>query len=129
MLRRPPKSTRTDTLCPYTTLFRSHAPVCLSHVGEGWPGGVDSRCHRAGRQCAAVHHVASPGHSRTGGSGGIRAGKPAHPLPRDRKSVVEGKSVSVRVDLGWRRIIKKKKQEDTIASPKTQIHKDRKKNN
>src|SRR3546814_15317202 len=28
--------------------------------------------------------------------------------PRDRKSVVEGKSVSVRVDLGGRRIIKKK---------------------
>src|SRR3546814_990340 len=28
---------------------------------------------------------------------------------RDRKSVVEGKSVSVRVDLGGRRIIKKKK--------------------
>src|SRR3546814_3324242 len=23
MLRRPPRSTRTDTLCPYTTLFRS----------------------------------------------------------------------------------------------------------
>src|SRR3546814_12553578 len=30
-------------------------------------------------------------------------------LIRDRKSVVEGKSVSVRVDLGGRRIIKKKK--------------------
>src|SRR3546814_17270543 len=30
---------------------------------------------------------------------------------RDRKSVVSGKSVSVRVDLGGRRIIKKKKQE------------------
>src|SRR3546814_17664065 len=29
----------------------------------------------------------------------------------DRKSVVEGKSVSVRVDLGGRRIIKKKKKE------------------
>src|SRR3546814_16670359 len=25
MTRRPPRSTRTDTLCPYTTLFRSHA--------------------------------------------------------------------------------------------------------
>src|SRR3546814_21155280 len=40
-----------------------------------------------------------------------RAGRPA-PTPRraaDRKSVVEGKSVSVRVDLGGRRIIKKKK--------------------
>src|SRR3546814_18658743 len=30
-------------------------------------------------------------------------------LSRDRKSVVQGKSVSVRVDLGGRRIIKKKK--------------------
>src|SRR3546814_12058765 len=26
MLRRPPRSTRTDTLFPYTTLFRSKAP-------------------------------------------------------------------------------------------------------
>src|SRR3546814_12041368 len=25
MIRQPPKSTRTDTLIPYTTLFRSHA--------------------------------------------------------------------------------------------------------
>src|SRR3546814_17578415 len=31
----------------------------------------------------------------------------ARKRPRDRKSVVEGKSVSVRVDLGGRRIIKK----------------------
>src|SRR3546814_16514745 len=32
MLRRPPRSTRTDTLCPYTTLFRSLAcnPKLLS---------------------------------------------------------------------------------------------------
>src|SRR3546814_4740398 len=27
MIRRPPRSTRTDTLCPYTTLFRSHDQV------------------------------------------------------------------------------------------------------
>src|SRR3546814_17484005 len=26
MIRRPPRSTRTDTLVPYTTLFRSQAP-------------------------------------------------------------------------------------------------------
>src|SRR3546814_18308218 len=32
---------------------------------------------------------------------------------RDRKSVVQGKSVSVRVDLGGRRIIKKKKKLST----------------
>src|SRR3546814_6468580 len=28
MIRRPPRSTRTDTLFPYTTLFRSHAKRC-----------------------------------------------------------------------------------------------------
>src|SRR3546814_12694947 len=27
MIRRPPRSTRTDTLFPYTTLFRSFGPV------------------------------------------------------------------------------------------------------
>src|SRR3546814_2149696 len=27
MRRRPPRSTRTDTLFPYTTLFRSYAPL------------------------------------------------------------------------------------------------------
>src|SRR3546814_17976259 len=32
----------------------------------------------------------------------------------DRKSVVSGQSVSVRVDLGGRRIIKKKKKHNTI---------------
>src|SRR3546814_1850728 len=30
MIRRPPRSTRTDTLFPYTTLFRSG-------TGQGWP--------------------------------------------------------------------------------------------
>src|SRR3546814_12931464 len=34
---------------------------------------------------------------------------------RDRKSVVSGKSVSGRVDLGGRRIIKKKQKVQTIA--------------
>src|SRR3546814_12985959 len=34
--------------------------------------------------------------------------------PLDRKSVVEGKSVSVRVDLGGRRIIKKKNRDTHI---------------
>src|SRR3546814_4882618 len=30
MLRRPPRSTRTDTLCPYTTRFRSRLAVLRS---------------------------------------------------------------------------------------------------
>src|SRR3546814_11475542 len=41
MIRRPPRSTRTDTLFPYTTLFRSDRllPQPLPHLG----GGVDDR--------------------------------------------------------------------------------------
>src|SRR3546814_10489889 len=39
MRRRPPRSTHTDTLFPYTTLFRS-AP--LAHAGRAY------RCRRAG---------------------------------------------------------------------------------
>src|SRR3546814_5247937 len=31
MIRRPPRSTRTDTLFPYTTLFRSQAPGRTRH--------------------------------------------------------------------------------------------------
>src|SRR3546814_5054796 len=35
MIRRPPRSTRTDTLFPYTTLFRSHEPLShLCHVSR-----------------------------------------------------------------------------------------------
>src|SRR3546814_15707881 len=34
MIRRPPRSTRTDTLFPYTTLFRSAAPG-FSHARPG----------------------------------------------------------------------------------------------
>src|SRR3546814_14139511 len=35
MIRQPPRSTRTDTLVPYTTLFRSQCRVMLELVFEG----------------------------------------------------------------------------------------------
>src|SRR3546814_2278704 len=46
MIRRPPRSTRTDTLFPYTTLFRSvlHA---LALVGLGRTVAADLRRHLA----------------------------------------------------------------------------------
>src|SRR3546814_18366928 len=34
MIRRPPRSTRTDTLFPYTTLFRSYREEIQIHVGS-----------------------------------------------------------------------------------------------
>src|SRR3546814_2775939 len=42
MIRRPPRSTRTDTLFPYTTLFRSHPPIALK--SEVKITGVDDFC-------------------------------------------------------------------------------------
>src|SRR3546814_9861813 len=44
MIRRPPRSTRTDTLFPYTTLFRS-----VRVVGAGADGGRPDRRPAAGR--------------------------------------------------------------------------------
>src|SRR3546814_1169058 len=35
MIRRPPRSTRTDTLFPYTTLFRSRRARCSRRDDEG----------------------------------------------------------------------------------------------
>src|SRR3546814_1626417 len=49
MLRRPPRSTRTDTLVPYTTLFRSR-------VGPGDPAlGIGVERHAADIAHAVAH--------------------------------------------------------------------------
>src|SRR3546814_11486926 len=52
MFRRPPRSTRTDTLFPYTTLFRSRA--------SAQPGAVDHDHARRARH-RAVRAVAEQG--------------------------------------------------------------------
>src|SRR3546814_1585830 len=46
MIRRPPRSTRTDTLFPYTTLFRSLYPFPVASgriAGGGWPRRAPDR--------------------------------------------------------------------------------------
>src|SRR3546814_14578348 len=66
---------------------------------------VDRQFHAGHHQSAAHRHLGT--------------------LPADRKSVVLGKSVSVRVDLGGRRIIKKKKPRLRVRldNPKlTELH-------
>src|SRR3546814_9741819 len=40
MIRRPPRSTRTDTLFPYTTLFRSRPDPATSHRTGSIPGST-----------------------------------------------------------------------------------------
>src|SRR3546814_2960576 len=57
MIRRPPRSTRTDTLFPYTTLFRSHAGAASAKTKiavaaipmEGLGAAINDRLSRAAR--------------------------------------------------------------------------------
>src|SRR3546814_8509486 len=49
MIRRPPISTRTDTLFPYTTLFRARAAGLWDCCAGGARRGGSRRCRRAGR--------------------------------------------------------------------------------
>src|SRR3546814_12715001 len=59
MIRRPPRSTRTDTLFPYTTLFRSHGADEAAAVHLG--GAADLRAPRhAGRDAGAADQPAAP---------------------------------------------------------------------
>src|SRR3546814_21185618 len=69
MIPRPPRSTRTDTLFPYTTLFRSH--------DRGSPGG----------QCDYFGTMAEELHTRRGtGAAGYASRPPAGGMGADRSA-------------------------------------------
>src|SRR3546814_3362980 len=57
MLRRPPRSTRTDTLFPYTTLFRSRDPPGspTACAGSPTPRRTAIGTHRAARTIVPAH--------------------------------------------------------------------------
>src|SRR3546814_9918687 len=65
MIRRPPRSTRTDTLFPYTTLFRSPAqPERVAHHRhrrQAHGGGGDHR--RQQKPEEGIEHAGSDGHA------------------------------------------------------------------
>src|SRR3546814_16861891 len=56
MIRRPPRSTRTDTLLPYTTLFRSRVRAAECRVGDDRGAQPIFRMH-IGLADAFVDHV------------------------------------------------------------------------
>src|SRR3546814_18687555 len=83
MIRLPPRSTRTDTLFPYTTLFRSCRPTPL------------------GRDCK-VPRKTLPGRRRGAGqkfeAGRLLAAPPRSPLP---KEVVTAAASGVPAGADW----------------------------
>src|SRR3546814_11803512 len=131
MIRRPPRSTRTDTLFPYTTLFRSvdpHAPARegrRTDTGAGAGGGGMMEIIVA----VGIGVLAGSGiwlllRPRTlqviiglslisyavnlfiFGMGRLRTGMPPVLAPgQDRKSVVKGQRLYVRVEIGCGRTV------------------------
>src|SRR3546814_8657404 len=55
MIRRPPRSTRTDTLFPYTTLFRSRVDIDAEDLAAILD--VDQLLEAVRREFAAVAHI------------------------------------------------------------------------
>src|SRR3546814_16863482 len=125
MIRLPPRSTRTDTLFPYTTLFRS-CPADKVILEPGYAGAayglpttaMKDAVQRTAQLEGLLLDPVYSGKAMAGLMGLIEAGafKSADPvvfLHPYRKSVEEGKSVSVRVDLGRRRILQKNSNKPT----------------
>src|SRR3546814_17665091 len=123
MIRLPPRSTRTDTLFPYTTLFRSDDAVgdavavgvrpeegivevdagiddhhglaaAVDAVEAGVVAEIVDADDRAGDVALRRHHAVA-----------VDRHHPARPI-QDRNRVWMGKSLSIRVVLGGRRDIK-----------------------
>src|SRR3546814_15660970 len=133
MSRRPPRFTRTDTLVPCPPLFLSHFKgrcernprrLGLGKQGRLLHRRIDYRTRDRSGQSAALD-------PERVGDGAIKADVPRHFIGEHGEATRRseerrvGKELSVRVDLGGRRIIKKKKNKqhkmdtmkDSIRSP------------
>src|SRR3546814_18298854 len=111
MIRRPPRSTRTDTLFPYTTLFRS-----VARPERRNPEIRTPQRHTGGNNMSGLIAWLETLNEADSKARSVLRRSLAFD-PGDRKSFVSGKSVSVRVDLGGRRIIKKKINIITSSNP------------
>src|SRR3546814_19208076 len=127
MIRRPPRSTRTDTLFPYTTLFRSVTSHRAARGVTGGECGVNRGQTRLNtrRNFARASRPAHAAHASQRQRGGMndrssdRAERDAYQWDvgvvgasfrgRDTQGVGEGEGVSRRDELSGPRIIKNKK--------------------
>src|SRR3546814_9155880 len=108
MLRRPPRSTRTDTLFPYTTLFRSQ------HRDDH---RVDEYHHRHHDHGGAATVVAGPPQARGGGQAD-HAGRLHQPRDRSEEHTSELQSL-MRISYAVFCFKKKQSRENTSRQDKS----------
>src|SRR3546814_10883372 len=99
MIRRPPRSTRTDTLFPYTTLFRSYdlpwqRKVQCARDGQGAPRRAGNRLRHSGNLARGSEIEAQPYLSKPEANPGVRPPdrKAAREYPCRSMSAVRGRS-------------------------------------
>src|SRR3546814_18026037 len=83
-IRRPPRSTRTDTLFPYTTLFRAHAAV-PRRADTGRVRSARRARHRTGFAANRVRQWPGRGRPRRAGDQGEAGERGAWRLPLPRE--------------------------------------------
>src|SRR3546814_1556398 len=106
MIRRPPRSTRTDTLFPYTTLFRSRSGAQI-HCAAGLRDRAGTR-PLPGRQCWPA---ADPCHLCEAGRQQVRRG-------RSEEHTSELQSL---MRISYAVFCLKKKKKNTPITKKTKI--------
>src|SRR3546814_4472357 len=101
MIRRPPRSTRTDTLFPYTTLFRSR-------LRPKWDMGVEQRRHEISRSLPSGIAACSDLHPAGGGS-------PSIPLPQFQRSEEHTSELQSLMRISYAVFCLKKKNKQKIT--------------
>src|SRR3546814_20730900 len=106
MIRLPPRSTRTDTLFPYATLFRSGLCAAPRAVGRIYGGSSVRPCRRGGPSRGGLRR----GREGARGGGGAGGGRRARPglcsAARDGRGVAGdgiGRSATVLAGCSWTR--------------------------
>src|SRR3546814_3990255 len=107
MIRRPPRATRTDTLFPYTTLFRSDRPLTPPHA-----------CGVSGKRSAQAREGRRRQGSKPNGRDSARsaARQPASPPARRRRSEEHTSELQSLMRITYAVFcLKKKKQKHKMA--------------
>src|SRR3546814_2772332 len=114
MIRRPPRSTRTDTLFPYTTLFRSRALQARARARQPPGDGRADDEQQQGRQRRQLD-----GQPDGGQIGGIQVHAVARLRSRSEEHTSELQSL-MRISYAVF-CLKKKKENTTKKSTSTQV--------
>src|SRR3546814_12838971 len=86
MIRRPPRSTPTDTLFPYTTLFRSPPVIYMNDVDPVAPQETGAGQNAAQRPSEFPQGEGLARHERPLGGGVVHPLMPGEETGEDRKS-------------------------------------------